>query len=82
MAADYQYESQLLTTIKSICYYNKEVQFYLFNRDFPKEWFIHFNKILNGIGSSIQDVKVYVDEIKDFYTYDYIQSDSTFFVIL
>lgn len=79
LAADYRYESQLMTTIKSICYHNQDIQFYLFNRDFPKEWFDHINEKLNVFGSSIQDIKVYVDEIKDFYTYEYIQSDSTFF---
>lgn len=79
LAADYRYKNQVLTTIKSVCYHNKDVQFYLFNRDFPEEWFIDLNKKLSEVESSIQNIKVDIDEIKNFNTYLHIQSDSTFF---
>lgn len=79
LAADYRVESHLICTLKSICYYNRDIDFYLFNPDFPKEWFRHINQKLSGFGCNIQDVKVDISTLKDFPTFQHIQSEATFY---
>ncbi|HHG7822886.1 TPA: hypothetical protein ACPYAJ_000772 [Streptococcus pneumoniae] len=39
LGADNNYRDKLETTIKSICYHNRDLKFYIFNEDIPKEWF-------------------------------------------
>lgn len=79
LAADSRFESQLTTTIKSICYYNSHLRFYLLNRDFSTEWFDYLNSYLEKINCYIYDVKINCDEIKNYKTFGHISSDSTFF---
>ncbi|QLB14537.1 hypothetical protein A6B39_03245 [Mannheimia granulomatis] len=79
LAADYRVESQLLCVIKSICYYNQDIEFYLLNPDFPKEWFSSLNEKLSKCGCSIRDVKVDLDVLKEFPTFQHIQSEATFY---
>ena len=38
-AIDAKYTPHLETLIKSICYYNKNVNFYVLHNDIPQEWF-------------------------------------------
>lgn len=79
LAADYRVESHLICTLKSICYYNRDIEFYLFNPDFPKEWFTHINQKLSEFGCNMQDVKVDISTLKDFPTFQHIQSEATFY---
>lgn len=78
-AADYRVESQLICAMKSICYYNRNIDFYLFNPDFPNEWFSSLNEKLSKFGCSIRSVKVNVSDLKAFPTYQHIQSEATFY---
>ncbi|HDV7285059.1 TPA: glycosyltransferase family 8 protein, partial [Mannheimia haemolytica] len=79
LAADYRVESQLICTIKSICYHNRDIEFYLFNLDFPHEWFSALNDQLVKLGCNIRDIKVDVGELKEFPTFQHIQSEATFY---
>lgn len=79
LAADYRVEPQLICAIKSICYHNRDIDFYLFNPDFPREWFLSLNERLSQFGCNIQDVKVDVSELKNFPTFQHIQSEATFY---
>lgn len=79
LAADFKYNSQLMTTIKSICYHNNNITFYLINKDFPIEWFNHINLFLSEIGCSIYDVKILNNDINSYKTLGHINSDTTYF---
>lgn len=79
LAADQNVEAQLITTIKSVCYHNTNIEFYLFNNDFSKEWFDNLNQKLIELGSSIKDVKVNCSALKHFPTYPHISSETTFY---
>ena len=39
LAGDYAYIRQIETTLKSLCYHNRQLKIYLFNQDIPVEWF-------------------------------------------
>lgn len=79
LAADWKYSTYVLTTIKSICWHNKNICFYLLNRDYPVDWFDEINVFLSKINCQIIDVKFNNEEIKKYPTYQHISSDSTFF---
>lgn len=79
LAANYKYAEQVLTTIKSICYHNRDIQFYLLNNDYPQEWFDCLNAFLSQINCEITNVVVNNEAIKQYKTYPHISSESTFF---
>ena len=66
--ADFLYVDQVVTTMKSICYHNRSVRFYIINRDFPKEWFIQLNGRLRDFDSEIINCRVTSDQISRFKT--------------
>ena len=68
LAADFSNLDQVVTTIKSICYHNRSVRFYIINRDFPKEWFIQLNGRLRDFDSEIINCRVTSDQISRFKT--------------
>ena len=68
LAADFLNVDQVVTTIKSICYHNRSVRFYIINRDFPKEWFIQLNGRLRDFDSEIINCRVTSDQISRFKT--------------
>lgn len=78
-AADLDFESQLMTTIKSICYHNKNIDFYLLNKEFAQEWFENLNKKLALIGCCIHDIKIQNPALAKFPTYPHISSETTFY---
>ncbi|VEI48113.1 glycosyl transferase family protein [Actinobacillus equuli] len=39
-AADRNYAEQIITLIKSICFFDKDIHFYLINKDFQNSGFI------------------------------------------
>ncbi|MTW31052.1 glycosyl transferase family 2, partial [Streptococcus pneumoniae] len=53
LAANYAYVDQVLTTIKSICYHNRSLRFYLIHSDFRNEWIKQLNKRLEKFDSEI-----------------------------
>ena len=63
LAANYGYVDQVLTTIKSICYHNRSIRFYLINSDFPNEWFKQLNKRLEKFDSEIINCRVTSEQI-------------------
>lgn len=68
LAADFLYVDQVLTTLKSICYHNRSVRFYIINKDFPKEWFIQLNSRLRDFDSEIINCRVTSEQISRYKT--------------
>ncbi|HFH9839983.1 TPA: SP_1767 family glycosyltransferase [Streptococcus suis] len=68
LAANYAYNTQVLTTIKSICYHNRNVTFYLINSDFPSEWFAGLNKTLAPLDSRIINGRVNSQLLEGYHT--------------
>ncbi|HGQ2119827.1 glycosyl transferase family protein [Streptococcus pneumoniae] len=63
LAANYAYVDQVLTTIKSICYHNRSLRFYLIHSDFPNEWIKQLNKRLEKFDSEIINCRVTSEQI-------------------
>lgn len=63
LAANYAYVDQVLTTIKSICYHNRSIRFYLIHSDFPNEWIKQLNKRLEKFDSEIINCRVTSEQI-------------------
>ena len=68
LAANYAYVDQVLTTIKSICYHNRSICFYLINSDFPNEWIKQLNKRLEVYNSEIINCRVTSEQISRYKT--------------
>ena len=68
LAANYSYVDQVLTTIKSICYHNRSMRFYLINSDFPNEWMKQLNKRLEMFDSEIINCRVTSEQISRYKT--------------
>lgn len=58
------------TTIKSICYHNRDLKFYIFNEDIPKEWFYLMEKRLGQMNCEILNIKIDAEKVKHFSTPD------------
>ena len=68
LAANYAYVDQVMTTIKSICYHNRSIRFYLINSDFPNEWLKQLNKRLEKFDSEIINCRVTSEQISRYKT--------------
>lgn len=68
LAANYAYVEQVMTTIKSICYHNRSIRFYLINSDFPNEWFKQLNKRLERYDSEIINCRITSEQISRYKT--------------
>ena len=68
LAANYAYVEQVMTTIKSICYHNRSIRFYLINSDFPNEWLKQLNKRLERYDSEIINCRVTYEQISRYKT--------------
>ena len=68
LAANYAYVEQVMTTIRSICYHNRSIRFYLINSDFPNEWFKQLNKRLERYDSEIINCRVTSEQISRYKT--------------
>ena len=68
LAANYSYVDQVLTTIKSICYHNRSLRFYLINSDFPNEWIKQINNRLEKFDSEIINCRVTSEQISRYKT--------------
>ena len=65
LGADGNYMDKVETTIKSVCH-NRDIKFYIFNSDFPTEWFQLMNKRLSVLNSEIVNIKITDDTINHF----------------
>lgn len=79
LAADECYCDKVMTTIKSICFHNRDITFYLFNNDISKEWFDYLNVFLTQIGCQIVDVKINAKQLKGYKTLKHISSEATYY---
>ena len=79
LAANYAYVDQVLTTIKSICYHNRSLRFYLINSDFPNEWIKQLNKRLEKFDSEIINCRVTSEQISRYKTGYQLHSFFTLF---
>ncbi|MDO5059861.1 MAG: glycosyltransferase family 8 protein [Neisseria sp.] len=77
--ADAKFSEQVQTVIKSICFHNRNVHFYLLNNDFPAEWFQAINQRLATFNSLITDIKINAPLLSNYKTLKHINSESTFF---
>ena len=68
LAANYAYVEQVMTTIKSICYHNRSIRFYLINSDFPNEWIKQLNKRLEKFDSEIINCRVTSEQVSRYKT--------------
>ena len=68
LAANYAYVEQVITTIKSICYHNRSIRFYLINSDFPNEWIKQLNNRLEKFDSEIINCRVTSEQISRYKT--------------
>lgn len=68
LTANYAYVEQVMTTIKSICYHNRSIRFYLINSDFPNEWLKQLNKRLEKFDSEIINCRVTSEQISRYKT--------------
>lgn len=62
LSANYNYVNQATTTIKSIMYYNNNVDIYLINNDIPQDWFFNINRHLHMLNSQIHDKKINLED--------------------
>lgn len=67
LGADGNYMDKVETTIKSVCSHNRDIKFYIFNSDFPTEWFQLMNKRLSVLNSEVLNIKVTDDTISRFH---------------
>ncbi|HGQ1743029.1 TPA: glycosyltransferase [Streptococcus pneumoniae] len=70
LGADNNYRDKLETTIKSICYHNRDLKFYIFNEDIPKEWFYLMEKRLEKLNCEILNIEIDAEKVKYFSTPD------------
>lgn len=67
LGADSNYMDKVETTVKSVCSHNRDIRFYIFNSDFPTEWFQLMNKRLSVLNSEIINIKITDDTISYFH---------------
>lgn len=70
LGADNNYRDKLETTIKSVCYHNRDLKFYIFNEDIPKEWFYLMEKRLGQMNCEILNIEIDAEKVKHFSTPD------------
>ncbi|MDY6214916.1 glycosyltransferase family 8 protein [Actinobacillus porcinus] len=78
LAANERYTDKVLTTIKSVCFHNRNIDFYLLNKDISPEWFDYVNHFLVQVNSFLFDVKVNY-QLEKYKTYEHINSETTYF---
>ncbi len=66
LGADNAYMNKVETTIKSLCVHHDNLKFYVFNDDFPREWFQLMEKRLETLNSEIVNVQIDSSILKDY----------------
>lgn len=81
-AIDAKYTPHLETLIKSICYYNKNVNFYVLHNDIPQEWFEGIRCKLEKMGNNLFSIHISDDIFKDYKTLEHISSSSSYYRLM
>ena len=81
-AIDAKYTPHLETLIKSICYYNKNVNFYVLHNDIPREWFEGIQCKLEKMGNNLFSIHISDDIFKDYKTLEHISSSSSYYRLM
>jgi raw score 3.54 len=81
-AIDAKYTPHLETLIKSICYYNKNINFYVLHNDIPQEWFEGIRCKLEKMGNNLFSIYISDDIFKDYKTLEHISSSSSYYRLL
>ena len=81
-AIDAKYTPHLETLIKSICYYNQNVNFYVLHNDIPQEWFEGIQCKLEKIGNNLFSIHISNDIFKDYKTLEHISSSSSYYRLM
>ena len=81
-AIDSRYTPHLETLIKSICYHNQKVNFYVLHHDISKEWFGGIQSKLEKMGNNLFSVYISDDIFKDYKTLEHISSSSSYYRFL
>ena len=63
LAGDKQYLTPILTTIKSILYYNQQVKIYILHQNIPSDWFRELKIQVEKLGSVVEDI--YIGDVID-----------------
>ena len=58
LAGDKNYLTPMLTTIKSILYYNQQVKIYILHQNIPSDWFHELKIQVEKLGSIVEDVYI------------------------
>ena len=81
-AIDEKYTPHLEALIKSICYYNKNVNFYVLHNDIPQEWFEGIQCKLEKMGNNLFSIHISNDIFKDYKTLEHISSSSSYYRLM
>lgn len=81
-AIDAKYTPHLEALIKSICYYNKNVNFYVLHNDIPEEWFEGIQCKLEKMGNNLFSIHISDDIFKDYKMLEHISSSSSYYRLL
>lgn len=58
LAGDKNYLTPILTTIKSILYYNQNVKIYILHQDIPSDWLQELKIQVEKLGSVVEDIYI------------------------
>lgn len=81
-AIDAKYTPHLEALLKSICYYNKNVNFYVLHNDIPQEWFEGIQYKLEKMGNNLFSIRISDDIFKDYKTLEHISSPSSYYRLM
>ncbi|WP_150540052.1 glycosyltransferase family 8 protein [Actinobacillus vicugnae] len=72
LSADRRYAEQVITLIKSICFYDSNIHFYLINKDYSEEWFKSLNQYLAYFRSDITNISIRADLFQKLKTLEHV----------
>lgn len=81
-AIDARYLPHLETLVKSICYHNQKVNFYVLHNDIPREWFEGIRLKLEKMSYQLFSIHISDDIFKDYKTLEHISSSSSYYRFL
>ena len=81
-AIDAKYTPHLETLIKSICYYNKNINFYVLHNDIPQEWFEGIRSKLDNMGTNLVAIHISDAIVIDYKTLEHISSSSSYYRLM
>lgn len=81
-AIDARYLPHLETLIKSICYHNQKVNFYVLHNDIPREWFEGIRLKLEKMSYQLFSIHISDDIFKDYKSQEHISSPSSYYRLI